>query len=167
MKKTGNTQGLSKTLEKSQGLHGQTPYPKVGSKSPRSWEKTQGVATLVQDLSNAGLETLDIIRVMKNIVSHDKCIRLIISMKVKRLDSTFMTWLDLAPKFRARLTTCVQTQNMADVSYFSLYHFTNWCELFDLIQLDVRVWCNTGSVLGLLYYMAAAESTSTKIRSQL
>jgi len=38
--------------------------------------------------------------------------------------------------------------------------------LFDLIQLDVRGWCNAGPVLlgmgQLLYYKAAGESTSRK-----
>jgi len=35
-----------KNPRKTQGLHEKTPEPKVGSKNPRSWEKTQGVATL-------------------------------------------------------------------------------------------------------------------------
>jgi len=32
-------------IEKTKGLH-KKPYPKVGSKNPKSWEKTHEVATL-------------------------------------------------------------------------------------------------------------------------
>ena len=34
------------TLEKTKGLQQKTQEPKIGSKKPRSWEKTQGAATL-------------------------------------------------------------------------------------------------------------------------
>src|SRR6218665_1986853 len=37
---------LSKTLEKTQGPQKKTQEPKIASKNPRSWEKTQAVATL-------------------------------------------------------------------------------------------------------------------------
>src|SRR6218665_227907 len=37
-----------KTLEKTQGPQTKTQEPKIRSKNPRSWEKTQGVATLVR-----------------------------------------------------------------------------------------------------------------------
>ena len=39
-----------KTLEKTQGPQEKTQEPKIGSKNPRSWEKTQEVATLFQSL---------------------------------------------------------------------------------------------------------------------
>jgi len=42
--KFGKTQGLLKTLEKTKGPQ---EKPKIGSKNPRPWEKTQGVATLL------------------------------------------------------------------------------------------------------------------------
>ena len=37
---------LSKTLEKTQGPQKKNQEPKIASKNPRSWEKTQAVATL-------------------------------------------------------------------------------------------------------------------------
>src|SRR6218665_1357515 len=37
---------LSKTLEKTQGHQKKNQEPKIASKNPRSWEKTQAVATL-------------------------------------------------------------------------------------------------------------------------
>src|SRR6218665_3410441 len=40
---------LSKTLEKTQGPQKKTQEPKIASKNPRSWEKTQAVATLLSD----------------------------------------------------------------------------------------------------------------------
>src|SRR6218665_4145109 len=40
------TQGPLKTLEKTQGPQKKTQEPKIVSKKPRSWEKTQAVATL-------------------------------------------------------------------------------------------------------------------------
>src|SRR6218665_2206571 len=38
---------LSKTLEKTQGPQKKNQEPKIASKNPRSWEKTQAVATLI------------------------------------------------------------------------------------------------------------------------
>jgi len=37
---------FEKTLEKTQHSQENTQEPKIGSKNPRSWEKTQWVATL-------------------------------------------------------------------------------------------------------------------------
>jgi len=37
---------FEKTLEKTQGCQNKTQEPKIESKNPRSWERTQGVATL-------------------------------------------------------------------------------------------------------------------------
>src|SRR6218665_634246 len=37
---------LSKTLEKTQGPQKKAQEPKIASENPRSWEKTQAVATL-------------------------------------------------------------------------------------------------------------------------
>jgi len=49
--KCENTQekpkGFGKTLNKPKALRKQPQEPKIGSKNPRFWEKTQGVATLV------------------------------------------------------------------------------------------------------------------------
>ena|SRR6218665_1355923 len=42
------TQGVRKNLEKTQGPQDKTQEPKIGSKNPRSCEKTQGVATLLR-----------------------------------------------------------------------------------------------------------------------
>ena len=39
---------FEKALEKTQGSLKETQEPKIGSENPRSWEKTQGVATLVE-----------------------------------------------------------------------------------------------------------------------
>ena len=51
--KCEKTQGvLKKSLEKTQDPEEKTKDPKIGSKNPRSWEKTQGVATLVETLRN-------------------------------------------------------------------------------------------------------------------
>ena len=36
-----------KNLEKTQGSQTKSQEPKIGSENPRSWEKTQGVATLI------------------------------------------------------------------------------------------------------------------------
>ena len=41
---------LSKTLEKTQGPQKKNQEPKIASKNPRSWEKTQAVATLVRPM---------------------------------------------------------------------------------------------------------------------
>ena len=41
---------FEKTQEKTQGNQKKTQEPKIGSKNPRSWEKTQGVATLLESL---------------------------------------------------------------------------------------------------------------------
>ena len=38
---------LSKTLGKTQGPQKKNQEPKIASKNPRSWEKTQAVATLI------------------------------------------------------------------------------------------------------------------------
>ena len=38
---------FEKTLEKTQGSQKKNQEPKIGSENPRSWEKTQGVETLI------------------------------------------------------------------------------------------------------------------------
>jgi len=47
------TQGVWKTLEKTQDPQKKTQEPKIRSKNPRSWEKTQGVATCKAPLSDS------------------------------------------------------------------------------------------------------------------
>jgi len=47
LKNPRKTQALLKTLEKTQGPQEKTQEPKIASKNPRSWEKTQAVATLL------------------------------------------------------------------------------------------------------------------------
>jgi len=46
--KNQKTQGVLKSLEKTQGPQEKNQEPKIGSKNPRSWAKTQGVATLAK-----------------------------------------------------------------------------------------------------------------------
>jgi len=47
VKKPRKTQDILKTLEKTQDTQEKSQEPKIGSKNPRSSEKTQGVATLL------------------------------------------------------------------------------------------------------------------------
>ena len=46
--KYDKTQGVSKKPLKTQDPQKKNQEPKIGSKNPRSWEKTQGVATLLR-----------------------------------------------------------------------------------------------------------------------
>ena|SRR6218665_347507 len=47
MKNPRKTQAVLKNLEETQGCQKKIQKPKIGTKNPRSWEKTQAVATLI------------------------------------------------------------------------------------------------------------------------